>query len=72
MQAGGVGRSLSLRGAAVVCGRLDVAGPTAIEGSLYAGVLFARRPLTVTVSPDWRARPLAGLARPVIVRVAAF
>ena len=61
---------LSLRGALVVCGRLDVAGATAVDGSLYAGALATVAPLTVAVAPDWRAHPLAGLATPVIVKLA--
>ena len=65
-----VGKPLSLRGALVVCGRLDVAGTTAVDGSLYAGALATVAPLTVAVAPDWRAHPLAGLATPVIVKLA--
>ncbi len=69
-EAGGTAMPLTLRGALIVCGRLDVTGECAVEGSLYAGSLQVAAPLTITTDPDWRARPLAGLATPVIVRLA--
>ena len=68
--AGDGGTTLSLLGALVVCGRLDVAGTTAVDGSLFAGSLATFAPLSVTAAPDWRSHPLAGLATPVIVRLA--
>lgn len=69
-QAGAVGRPLTFRGALVVCGHLDVEDATSVDGSLFAGSLEVAAPLTVTVQPDWRAHPLAGLAAPVITQLA--
>ena len=60
------GGSVSLRGALVVCGRLSVRGDFRLEGSLHAGSLETRSPVSITVEPDWRDRLLPGAVRPVV------
>lgn len=61
------GGSVSLRGALVVCGRLTVRGDFRLEGSLHAGSLATRSPVSITVGPDWRDRLLPGAVRPVVL-----
>jgi hypothetical protein len=60
------GGSVSLRGALVVCGRLTIRGDFHLQGSLHAGGLETRAPVSVTVGPDWRERLLPGAVRPVV------
>ena len=60
------GGRVSLRGALVVCGRLSVGGDFRLDGSLHAGSLETRYPVSVTVEPDWRERLLPGTLRPVV------
>jgi len=48
-----------------------VEGTTAIGGGLCAGTLRVAAPLTVTVAPSWRTRPIPGLASPVIIALEA-
>jgi hypothetical protein len=68
-EAGAPGR-LSLRGALVVCGRLDVTGPVSLEGAVYAGAMTTLAGFTLTTDADWRTRMITGLASLVIVRLA--
>ena len=60
------GERVSLRGALVVCGRLSVRADFRLDGSLHAGSLEARSPVSITVEPDWRDRLLPGAVRPVV------
>jgi hypothetical protein len=61
----------SFDGAVVASGRLDVEGRTSIGGSMYAGTLRVAGQLTVAVAPEWRSRPIPGLALPVIIAIEA-
>jgi hypothetical protein len=61
----------SFDGAVVTKGHVDVEGRTAIGGGLYANTLRVAAPLTVSVAPSWRTRPIPGLALPVIVALEA-
>jgi hypothetical protein len=54
-------------GAVVVLGTLSVRAPWDHSGHVYAGNLSVASSMRVDVAPDWRARPLAGLTRPVVV-----
>lgn len=54
-------------GAVVVLGTLSVRAPWDHSGHVYAGNLSVASSLRVDVAPDWRARPLAGLTKPVVV-----
>ena len=55
-----------LYGGLVVCGELELRGEVRLDGSLFAGHLRVSGPAIITVSPEWRLRPLAGACRPVI------
>ena len=57
----------ALRGAVVVCGRLLVAGPAALEGHLWAQELTVDAPLTLVTPAGWRAMQLPGLSRPILL-----
>jgi hypothetical protein len=59
----------SLSGALVCCGRLRVSGTASVTGHLYAGTLSTEASLVVVTPPEWRAHPLPGLTRPVVVAV---
>jgi hypothetical protein len=65
------GERVVLRGGLVVCGRLRVRGELVLDGSLHAGSLIVDASTSVTLSPDWRDRPLPGTARPVVVEVSS-
>jgi hypothetical protein len=56
----------SFTGALVVFGAVTVDGPTRIVGHCWALRLDVEAPLEVVTPLDWRARPLAGLAEPVL------
>ena len=60
------GGNVSMTGALVVCGRLSIRGAFSLEGSLHAGSLETRYPVSVTIEPDWRDRLLPGTLRPVV------
>jgi hypothetical protein len=60
------GGSVSLRGALVVCGRLTIRGDFHLTGSLHAGSLVTRSPVSIVVETDWRERLLPGAVRPVV------
>jgi hypothetical protein len=59
----------SLEGALVVCGHLEVAGPSSIAGHLFAAHLTVDAPLTLHTPIDWRRRQLPGLSRSVVLAV---
>ena len=54
----------AFRGALVVTGALEVAGPAALTGHLACRRLLVRAPLTLTVPLDWREHPPLGSAEP--------
>jgi hypothetical protein len=60
------GAASVFEGALLVLGRLSVCGPSVLSGHLFAGDLLVSAPLTVELAGDWRMRPLAGLASPVL------
>jgi hypothetical protein len=60
------GGASAFDGALLVLGRLSVCGPSVLSGHLFAGDLLVSAPLTVELASDWRTRPLAGLASPVL------
>jgi hypothetical protein len=66
---GETGSETSLEGALVVCGDLDIAGPSSVMGHVYARSLGVEAPLDVVTPADWRRRTLPGLTRPVITAV---
>jgi hypothetical protein len=61
------GEPVELQGGLVVCGRLEVRGDLRLWGSLHAGSLVSEARAVVTLDGDWRAQPLPGASRPVIV-----
>jgi hypothetical protein len=66
---GGPDVGASLGGALVVCGHLEVAGPSSIAGHLFAAHLTVDAPLTLHTPIDWRRRQLPGLSRSVVLAV---
>jgi len=61
----------SFEGAVVTQGHVEVEGPSVIGGGLHAGTMRVTAPLVVTVAPSWRARPIPGLALPVVIALDA-
>ncbi|GEM_PF-922384 len=73
--AGGDGRSsgggadetgVALRGALLVTGKVTVAVPTVVVGSLAARELDVQAPLSLVVTSDWRDSPPPGSLMPVV------
>jgi hypothetical protein len=58
------GPEVSLRGALVVTGTVEVAGPALLTGHLACRRLLVRAPLSVAVPPGWRQHPPLGSAEP--------
>jgi hypothetical protein len=63
------GELLTLSGGLVATGHVEVRGEAAIEGTLHCGSLNVAAPLSITVSPLWRASPLPGAVLPTVVAV---
>ena len=61
------GAPTALGGALLVLGSLRVCGPSVVAGHLFARDILVSAPLSVELAGDWRLRPLAGLASPVLV-----
>ena len=57
-------QAVAFRGALVVTGALEVAGPASLTGHLACRRLLVRAPLSVAVPPDWRLHPPLGSAEP--------
>jgi hypothetical protein len=70
VQVGWPGQETSMSGALVVLGTLHVSGALRLQGHLYAHTLFIDARADLVTPPDWRRRPLAGLAAPTIVSLA--
>jgi hypothetical protein len=58
------GLEAALRGALVVTGTVEVAGPASLTGHLACHRLLVRASLSVAVPPDWRQHPPLGSAQP--------
>jgi hypothetical protein len=69
-QVGYPGEEVSVAGALVVLGALDISGPLRLEGHLQARSLCVNAPAQLVVPSDWRQHPQAGLASPTIVSLA--
>jgi hypothetical protein len=63
------GDTLTLSGALVVTGHLDVRGPVLIQGAVHAGHLSVDAPMSVVVPPSWRESPLSGAVQPTLVEL---
>jgi hypothetical protein len=57
----------SLEGALVVRGALEVLATLSVTGHVAAASLKVDAPMSITLGPEWRRAPLAGVAGPVIV-----
>jgi len=57
----------TFNGALLVLGSLHVCGPSTLRGHLFARDLLVSAPLSLEIAGDWRTRPLAGLASPVLI-----
>jgi hypothetical protein len=58
---------VSLRGALVVTGHLEVAEPSSITGALACRRLQVAAPLAVTLAAGWRDQPPIGSLEPFLV-----
>jgi hypothetical protein len=61
------GDVLTISGGLVVTGQVEVRGEVVIDGTLHCRSLNVAAPLSITVSPFWRASPLPGAALPTVV-----
>jgi hypothetical protein len=61
------GEALTISGELVVTGQVEVRGEVVIDGTLHCSSLNVAAPLSITVSPFWRASPLPGAAMPTVV-----
>jgi len=57
---------VALRGALLVSGKVTVAAPTVVVGSLAAGELDVQAPLSLVVASDWRTSPPPGSLMPIV------